>query len=136
MPDVKFEKITEMELLSYAFQNADGKWSYNQGIVKLTADGRFKLYKEDAPLDVKIKTKGYTNITVVSDPKTSLCDVYIDGKLVREKVKYVNFPTDAIGCYIRYFDRADGFSACMDNMKMYVADTPEFIVPDGLMFKK
>lgn len=133
--DVKFEKIAEMELLSFAFQNADGKWSYNQGIVKVTADGRFKLYKEEEPLDVKVKSKGYTNIAVVSDPETSLCDVYIDGKLVRENIKYVKFPADAQGCYIRYFDRIEGFSACIDNMKMYVSDTPEFIVPDGLIFK-
>lgn len=132
--DIKFEKYTEMELISYAFQKANGDWSYNSGVIKITSDGKFKLYK-DTVLDVNLKSKGYTNITVVCDPQTSLCDVYIDEQLVGSDIQYVKFPTDPKGCYIRYFYRKDGFSACIDNVKMYAADSPEFVVPDGLVFK-
>lgn len=134
--DVKFDKTTEMELLSFVFQKTDGSWNYNSGIVKVASDGHLKIFGRDAKLDVTLKDKGYNNITVVCDPKTTVCDVYVDEKLVAEKIRYVACPSDARACYIRYFDRKKGYSACIDNLKMYVADTPEFVVPNGLVFKK
>ena len=134
--DIKFEKCTEMELISFVFQTANGKWNYNSGIVKITADGKLRIHGEDKPLDINLAGKGYHNITVVADPFTSICDVYVDERLVKSGVKYVDFPTDAKECHIRYFDRKSGYAASIDNMKMYVADTPEFIVPDGLTFAK
>ena len=133
--DIKFDKPTSIELISYVFLNANGKWSYNSGIVKVTEDGKLRIHGEDAPLDIKVKEKGYSNIAIVADPATSLCDIYVDEKLMRTGVKYVDFPADAKECHIRYFDRKEGFAAAIDNMKMYVADTPEFVVPDGLTFK-
>ena len=133
--DFKFEKTTDMELISFAYLNANGKWSYNSGVVKVTSDGKLRLHGEEKALDLKLKEKGYTNIAVVADPATSLCDVYVDEKLVRAGIKYFSFPTDAKECHIRYFDRKTGYSASIDNIKMYEGNTPEFIVPDGLTFK-
>ncbi len=43
-------------------------------------------------------------------------------------------PSDIGMSYIRYFDRRAGFAARVDNIKLYVADTPEFIVPNGITF--
>ena len=134
--DIKFEKTTDMELISFAYLNANGKWSYNSGVVKVTADGKLKLHGEENTLDVKFKEKGYTNITIVADPVTALCDVYVDEQLVKADIKYFNFPTDARECHIRYFDRKAGYAGSIDNIKMYEGDTPEFVVPDGLTFKK
>ena len=134
--DIQFEKTTELELVSFAYKNANGKWSYNSGVVKVTADGRLRLHGEENPLNLKLKEKGYTNITIVADPATTLCDVYVDEKLVKSGIEYFVFPTDAQECHIRYFDRKAGYAANIDNIKMYVADTPEFIVPDGLTFSK
>ena len=133
--DFKFEKMTDMELISFAFKDAAGKWHYNSGIVRLSADGRVRIHGEDKPLDIKLKEKGYTNITVVADPATSLCEVYVDQQLVKSGVKYYTFYNDAQECHIRYFDRKQGYAASIDNIKMYAADTTEFIVPDGLTFK-
>ena len=62
--------------------------------------------------------------------------VYVDEKLERKDVKYVIPPTNVSRSYIRYFDRKAGYHAAADNLKVYVADTPEFIVPTGLTFKK
>lgn len=134
--DIKFEKTAEMELISFIFLNANGKWSYNSGIVRVTSDGKLKIAGNDTKIDITLKEKGYNNITVVCDPKTALCDVYVDEQPVAQNVKYVDCPSDAQACYIRYFDRKKGYSACIDNIKMYIADTPEFVVPDGLTFKK
>ena len=133
--DFRFEKCVGMELISFVFKNADGSWSYNSGIVKLTSDGKLKIHGDEAPLDIKVKEKGYTNIAVAVDPKTKLCDIYVDEKLVKSGVEYVKFPSDAQECYIRYFDRKYGYVAAIDNMKMYAASSPEFVVPDGLTFE-
>jgi hypothetical protein len=134
--DIKFEKTTNMELLSIVFQTLNGSWNYNSGVVKVTADGKFMLAGEEKPLDIAVKTKGYNNLSVVFDTKTGLCDVYIDEQLVGKNIAYKVFPDDAKGCYIRYFDRKAGYAGCIDNIKMYVADTPEFVVPDGLVFSR
>ena len=132
--DVKFDKYTDIEMISFAHQKTSG-WNYNSGIVKITADGKIRIHGDDLPLDIKLSEKGYTNLTVVCDPISTLCDVYVNEKLVKKDVKYVAIPKDVKAAYIRYFDRKLGYAASADNIKLYVADTPEFVVPDGLVFK-
>ena len=132
--DVKFDKYTNIEMISFAHQKQSG-WNYNSGIVKVTADGKIKIHGDDTPLDVKLSEKGYTNLTVVCDPISTLCDIYVNEKLVKKDVKYFAIPKDVKAAYIRYFDRKPGYAASADNIKLYVADTPEFVVPDGLVFK-
>lgn len=134
--DIKFEKYADLELISFAHQKAGGKWNYNSGVIKITSDGKVRFFGDDTVSNVVLKSKGYNNFTVVCDPITSLCDVYINEKLVKSGIDYVDIPNDVVGVYIRYFDRKAGFAASADNLKLYVAGTPEFIVPDGLVFKK
>ena len=134
--DIKFEKFANLELISFAHQKTDGGFNYNSGVIKLTSDGKIRFHGDDNPSDVVLKSKGYNNFTIVCDPITSLCDVYVNEKLVRTGIDYIDVPKNVKNVYIRYFDRKAGFAASADNMKLYTAETPEFIVPDGLVFAK
>jgi hypothetical protein len=124
-----------LNLFSISYRDAKGKETYNSGIVLVGTDGSLYVSGSDEPLSVKLKNKGYSNITMVYDPVTGLADVYVDEKLERKDVKYIVMPTGISKSYIRYFDRKHGFGAAADNLKVYLADTPEFVVPDGLTFK-
>lgn len=136
--DVMFESYPKekLHLFSVSYVDSKGTTAYNSGIVLVGNDGSLYVNGDDKPLSVKLKQKGYTNITMVYDPTTGLADVYVDEKLERKDVKYVIPPTNVSRSYIRYFDRKAGYHAAADNLKVYVADTPEFIVPTGLTFKK
>lgn len=136
--DVMFESYPKekLHLFSVSYVDSKGTTAYNSGIVLVGNDGSLYVNGSDKPLSVKLKQKGYTNITMVYDPTTGLADVYVDEKLERKDVKYVIPPTNVSRSYIRYFDRKAGYHAAADNLKVYVADTPEFIVPTGLTFKK
>lgn len=136
--DVMFESYPKekLHLFSVSYVDSKGTTAYNSGIVLVGNDGSLYVNGSDKPLSVKLKQKGYTNITMVYDPTTGLADVYVDEKLERKDVKYVIPPTNVSRSYIRYFDRKAGYHAAADNLKVYVADTPEFIVPSGLTFKK
>ena len=135
--DVMFESYPRerLNLFSISYRDAKGKETYNSGIVLVGTDGSLYVSGSDEPLSVKLKNKGYSNITMVYDPVTGLADVYVDEKLERKDVKYIVMPTGISKSYIRYFDRKHGFGAAADNLKVYLADTPEFVVPDGLTFK-
>ena len=132
--DIKFEKFTDLELISFAHQKTDGGFNYNSGVVKITSDGKVRFHGESQASDVVLNAKGYNNFTVVCNPITAICDVYINEKLVKSGIKYVSVPSNVKNVYIRYFDRKAGFAAAADNIKMYVAATPEFIVPNGITF--
>ena len=136
--DVMFESYPKekLHLFSVSYVDSKGTTAYNSGIVLVGNDGSLYVNGDDKPLSVKLKQKGYTNITMVYDPTTGLADVYVDEKLERKDVKYVIPPANVSRSYIRYFDRKAGYHAAADNLKVYVADTPEFVVPDGLTFKK
>ena len=136
--DVMFESYPKekLHLFSVSYVDSKGTTAYNSGIVLVGNDGSLYVNGSDKPLSVKLKQKGYTNITMVYDPTTGLADVYVDEKLERKDVKYVIPPANVSRSYIRYFDRKAGYHAAADNLKVYVADTPEFIVPSGLTFKK
>jgi hypothetical protein len=136
--DVMFESYPKekLHLFSVSYVDSKGTTAYNSGIVLVGNDGSLYVNGDDKPLSVKLKQKGYTNITMVYDPTTGLADVYVDEKLERKDVKYVIPPANVSRSYIRYFDRKAGYHAAADNLKVYVADTPEFIVPSGLTFKK
>lgn len=135
--DVMFESYSKekLNLFSVSYVDTAGKMTYNNGIVLVGSDGSLYANGSDKPLSVKLKKKGYTNITMVYDPTSGLADIYVDEKLERKDVKYIIPPAGISKSYIRYFDRKAGYHAAADNLKVYVADTPEFIVPDGLTFK-
>lgn len=136
--DIMFESYSreKLNLFSVSYVDSKGTMAYNSGIVLVGNDGSLYVNGSDKPLSVKLKQKGYTNITMVYDPTTGLADVYVDEKLESKDVKYVIPPANVSRSYIRYFDRKAGYHAAADNLKVYVADTPEFIVPSGLTFKK
>ena len=136
--DLKVEKFAKAELISIAYQNGD-KWVYNRGIVRLEADGSLGFYSDGNGVytqKVYLSTKGYNNITLVGDMKTRLFDVYVNGELVREEVYYsVSAPSKDTTIYVRYFDQKKDFVASADNLKLYEAKLPEFIVPSsGIVF--
>ena len=135
--DVMFESYSKerLNLFSVSYVDSKGKTAYNSGIVLVGDDGSLYVSGSDEPLSVKLKHKGYTNITMVYDPTSGLADIYVDEKLERKNIGYVIPPADISKSYIRYFDRKVGYHAAADNLKLYVADTPEFVVPDGLTFK-
>ena len=136
--DVMFEHYADvtLNLFSVSYRDSRGRETYNDGLLKVASDGSVYVSGSSEPFSVRLKTKGYNNIAVVFDPITGLADVYINEKLERSNVKYIEMPSDISKSYIRYFDRKTGFSAQADNLKVYVADTPEFIVPDGISFPK
>lgn len=137
--DLKVEKFAHAELLSIVYLT-DGKWAYNRGIIRIEADGTLGFYdkgngKYTQP--VRLSEKGYVTVTVAGDMKTGLFDVYVDGELVREGIRYFKPPSKSTAVYIRYFDQKKDFVACADNLKLYVADTPEFVVPSsGIVFSE
>lgn len=134
--DVMFESYPNdtLNLFSVSYRNTAGKETYNSGIVKVSPDGKLYVNGSNEPLSAKLKDKGYNNITIVYDPVSGLADVYVNEKLERAGFEYIVMPTDISMSYIRYFDRKAGFVAHVDNVKLYVADTPEFVVPNGIMF--
>jgi hypothetical protein len=136
--DVMFESYPRetLNLFSVSYRNSKGKETYNSGIVLVGTDGSLYVSGSKEPLSVKLKNKGYNNITIVYNPTAGLADVYVDEKLERKDVVYIVPPADVSKSYIRYFDRKVGFAALADNLKAYVADAPEFVVPSGLTFKK
>lgn len=134
--DLMFESYPSVtfNLFSVSYRNAQGKETYNDGLIKVAPDGSLYVSGRKEPLSVKLKSKGYNNISIVLDPATGIADVYVNEKLECSGVKYVAMPADASAAYIRYFDRKLGFTAMADNLKVYVADTPEFVVPNGITF--
>lgn len=134
--DVMFESYPKetLHLFSVSYRNTAGKETYNSGIVKVGTDGSLYVNGREKPLSVKLKDKGYNNITIVYDPILGVADVYVNEKLESAGVTYVVMPSDISMSYIRYFDRRAGFAAHVDNLKLYVANTPEFVVPNGIAF--
>ena len=135
--DLMFESYpnTNLNLFSVSYRNKSGKETYNDGIVLVGTDGSLYVNGGKTKLPTKLNAKGYNNITIVYDPTTGLADVYLNEKLEVSGVEYKVMPKDISQSYIRYFDRKHGFAALADNIKLYVADTPEFVVPDGIVFK-
>ena len=135
--DIKVEKYATAELLSIVYLDGT-KWSYNKGLIRLEANGTLGFFHAGNKAlneTVRLSDKGYNNITVVGNLKTCLFDIYVNEKLVRESVKYITPPLATTKVYIRYFDREKDFVAYADNLKLYAAKTPEFIVPtSGIVF--
>lgn len=138
--DVKVEKYATAELLSIVYQHKNNKWSYNRGLVRLEADGTISFCgggNGKYTQTVRLSEKGYNNITVVGNFKDNLFDVYVNEELVREAISYVNVPAADDTIYVRYFDQKKDYVAYADNMKLYRADTPEFVVPkSGIVFSE
>ena len=134
--DVMFEKYANesFNLFSISYQQTNGNMVYNNGVVIVAPDGELYAYGQKKALGVKLVDKGYNNITMVYDPVTGLADLYLNEKLVATGIKYYVMPKDISRSYIRYFDRKPSYSALADNLKVYLADTPEFVVPDGIQF--
>lgn len=137
--DIKVEKYAQAELLSIVYQNGS-KWAYNRGVVRLEADGTLGFFSNGNgkyTKTVRLSDKGYNNITVVGDLKNCLFDIYVNEELVREDVSYIASPNADTVVYIRYFDQKKAFVAYADNLKLYAAETPEFVVPaSGIVFSE
>lgn len=135
--DIKVEKYAAAELLSIVYKTGS-KWAYTRGVVRLEADGTLGFYSAGNGKynkTVTLSDKGYNTITLVGDLTTYRFDVYVNDELVREGVQYVAPPAANTEVYIRYFDQKKDYIAYADNLKLYEAATPEFIVPtSGIVF--
>ncbi len=136
--DVRFDKFSGGALFSLIpFRN--GSFSYNDGMMELDPSGNVTFCSTgDSAYNkaVKLSDKGYNNITVTGNMSTGLYDVYVNQTLVRKGISYQK-AGNAEKIYIRYLDRDTGFDAAVDNLKLYAADLPEFLVePNGLVFEK
>ena len=137
--DIKVEQYAAAELLSIVYQSGSN-WAYTSGLIRLKADGTLGFFANGNGKytgEVRLSGKGYDNITVVGDLESCLFDVYVNEKLVREDILYRGPTSSSAIVYIRYFDQKKNYVACVDNLKFYQAETPEFIVPNsGIVFSE
>ncbi len=136
--DIRYETRAHAAIFSILPKEKDQDFSYNAGLVFVEKDGKLSFvsrgdlrYQED----VYLSEEGYDNLTIKCDLYKGLYDVYLNQKLVRKNLSYVKTNDSVELVCARYFDVRYSDSdrppvAYGDNVRMYVADIPEFEIDE------
>ncbi len=138
--DVRYEVYGRNALFSVLCHTGKD-FSYNAGLVFVEEDKSLSFVADGDPRyreKVYLTDEGYDNITIKGNIRTGLYDVYLNQVLVRKDIPYVKNNSPKFVC-IRYFDVQSKvpYVGYVDNLKMYAADIPEFIIDeDHLVFEE
>lgn len=134
--DVKFDRYAKGALFSLIPFN-NGSFSYNDGLIRIDASGTLSfLGSGDSQYNktVVLPDKGYSNIAIAGNMKTGLYDVYVNEELVRKDIPYIKSSSSLEKVYLRYLDKDTGSTAFIDDLKLYVAETPEFVIDESKLY--
>lgn len=143
--DIRYETFANTAIFSVLGHNRNKDFSYNAGLIFADAEGRMTFVAQGDPEyqeEVYLSQDGYDTITVKGNLSTGLYDIYLNQKLVRKNVPYVKAQSSFDYICIRFFDVRYSNSnvpyvAYADNLKLYAASAPEFIIDESqITFEK